>query len=398
LTRVIRRIVAPADADPGYLARRFRADGPVFRYRERGRRVVAIVGIERSGALLEKANGVLEARPLPFSKLIPRGHLRYMSDHDHEMYRRALAPVLSVETCQANEDVVRRHWAKALAASSRPHDRTGMTLGDATHRLLAFLAVGEDAGPAFAGLLRLLPVGRRPIVRRRFHTRTLGAAVRLLEAAPLDAPTFWSRARAGNDRLLDDPTFTRNFVYSLRLGAIDLAGLLHWILDELARNPDWAARCGERNVAAAVVRETLRLHRTEFLYRRARRRLRTPEVEVPRGAFLRICIAESHRDPTRFPDADSFDPSRFLSESQPARDFQPFGPASSRCLGSGLTLFLARLFVEEASRWNITVAADRPPVHDGFHWQPGSAISLSPMPSRATRPKDQAALAERRFP
>jgi len=57
--------------------------------------------------------------------------------------------------------------------------------------------------------------------------------------------------------------------------------------------------------------------------------------------------------------------------------FQPFGRGSSRCLGAGITLYLARLFAEEAGRWRIAVAADRPPVHDGFHWQPGASLTLT---------------------
>jgi hypothetical protein len=33
--------------------------------------------------------------------------------------------------------------------------------------------------------------------------------------------------------------------------------------------------------------------------------------------------------------------------------------------------------VEEASRRGLTVTADRPPVFDGFHWQPGSSLLVS---------------------
>ena len=383
LMRLIRRVSAPADADPGYLARRFRTEGPVIRYRERGRRVVAVLGLERGGALLDTADGALASRPLPFSKLIPRGHLRYMDARDHSTYRRALAPVFSVETCRANDQAVRRLWSAAIASSSGPRDRAALALSDATHAALACLAVGEVAGPELALLLRRLPVGRMPIVRRRLHAGTLAAAVGLLDSAPPGEPTFWSTAHGAAGRPVDDVTFRRIFVYALRTGAIDLAGLLHWILDALARNPDWAASCRQPGVAGAVVDETLRLHRTEFLYRRARRRIRAAGVEVPRGAFLRICVAEAHRDPLRFPDPDRFDPARFLSGPLPSDAFQPFGRGLSRCLGAGITLFLARLFAEEASHWRIAVAADRPPVYDGFHWQPGSSLTATRAPTRS---------------
>jgi cytochrome P450 len=376
LMRLIRRVSAPADADPGYLARRFRTEGPVIRYRERGRRVVAVLGLERGGALLERADGALASRPLPFSKLIPRGHLRYMDERDHSTYRRALAPLLSVETCRANEQAVRRHWAAALASSTGPRERAAVSLSDATHALLAFLAVGEAAGPELALLLRRLPVGHLPIVRRRLHAATLAAAVRLLDSVPSDEPTFWSTPHAEGSAV-DDATIRRIFVYALRTGAIDLAGLLHWILDELARNPEWAASCRRPAVAAAVVDETLRLHRTEFLYRRARRRVRAPGVEIPRGAFLRICVAEAHRDAVHFPDPDRFDPARFLSGPPPPDTFQPFGRRPARCLGAGITLYLARIFAEEASQRRLALAADCPPVHDGFHWQPGSSLTVS---------------------
>jgi cytochrome P450 len=367
----VKRLVAPADADPAYLARRFRSEGPIVRYRERGRLVVAVLGIERGNRLLDEAKGALRSPPLPFSVLIPRGHLRYMSEQDHETYRRALAPALSVEACRENETAVRQAWTEAIGASSGPAEHAARVLLEATRDALAVLGVGEAAGPAFAAFLRRLPVGRLPLVRRRHHARTLDAAVALLERA--SPGSLWSRAAVSPD----DRTLPRLFVYSLGTGATDVAGLLHWLLDELAHDPDWAARGTDPALASAIVDETLRLHRSEFLYRRADERVGATEVDVPRGALVRVCIAESHRDPDRFPDPDRFDPGRFLAGPPPAGSYQPFGRGSSRCLAAPLVLELGRLFVEEASRRRLTVTANRRPVFDGFHWQPGSSLLVS---------------------
>ncbi len=52
--------------------------GPIFKTSNFLRPTVCIVGLERGLALLREHEGSLEAPPLPFSKYVPGGLLRYM--------------------------------------------------------------------------------------------------------------------------------------------------------------------------------------------------------------------------------------------------------------------------------------------------------------------------------
>ena len=97
--------------------------------------------------------------------------------------------------------------------------------------------------------------------------------------------------------------------------------------------------------------------------------------------MLRVCVAESHRDGSVFPEPERFDPARFLDGRRPREEFMPFGAPGTSCPGAAVSIAVARVFVRELSAFRVTVAADAPPEHDGWHWRPSSRfrVALEPI-------------------
>ncbi len=52
---------------------------------------------------------------------------------------------------------------------------------------------------------------------------------------------------------------------------------------------------------------------------------------------MRACIRESHRDPTKFGEPETFDPDRFLVDRVGRDRYSPFGVDHRFCLGEQLT-------------------------------------------------------------
>jgi cytochrome P450 len=129
------------------------------------------------------------------------------------------------------------------------------------------------------------------------------------------------------------------------------------------------------------VHETLRLHQSEYLYRRAERRLAVDGHRLRRGSLLRLCVAESHRDPQVFPDPERWDPTRFVDARPPREEYMPFGAPGTSCLGAALAVQVARMFVIKLSTYRLGVAVDGPHEHDGWHWRPSGRFRVTLEPS-----------------
>ena len=117
--------------------------------------------------------------------------------------------------------------------------------------------------------------------------------------------------------------------------------------------------------------ETLRLHQSEFIQRRALRPLEIDDYRVPAGWFVRMCVRESHRDPAVFADPDAFDPDRFAGRRFSAYEYSPFGRLEHRCIGVSATLALAGCFVAAlADGYDLSVVRDGPHEFNRYHWRP----------------------------
>jgi cytochrome P450 len=184
-----------------------------------------------------------------------------------------------------------------------------------------------------------------------------------------------------SDTLLADEVSTM-----LVAGHETTALTLFWACTLLASSPQWQARMASEAasadwsgivasngravvtpglpIARAVVEETLRLYSPAFMtVRLAHRTHRVCGIEVPQGSMVMVPFWLLHRDPERWHAPDSFDPSRFLSGTQPGRfDYLPFGIGPHVCIGAQLAMLEATIVLSRLMRDNVLDPCDDAPV------------------------------------
>lgn len=100
----------------------------------------------------------------------------------------------------------------------------------------------------------------------------------------------------------------------------------------LVENPDLRERiAADRSLLPSFVDEVLRLHPPELMVPRlARQKVSLGGVDIPQGAFVRLCVACANRDPARFEA-----PAEIRLDRQFRRHFA-FGSGIHHCIGAPL--------------------------------------------------------------
>ncbi len=108
------------------------------------------------------------------------------------------------------------------------------------------------------------------------------------------------------------------------------------LYEEIEPSPEWTVPLQAVPVTEAVWKETLRLYPSvPILDRLAAREVQLGEYAIPAGANLIWSPYVMHRK--YCPDAERFDPGRFLGESTPTGGwFIPFGEGPRMCIGKSL--------------------------------------------------------------
>lgn len=234
----------------------------------------------------------------------------------------------------------------------------------------------------------LLPDGVPTLVRARralFRRRWIRLVRSIIEmrggGARVDAPRdlfdlLWQAHGSDHENLLADEVSTM-----IVAGHETTALTLFWMCTLLAKSPQWQmALASEANQAGlsaegaaaslpklvltrAVVQETLRLYSPAFMTGRlANRAHEICGTRISEGSIVLIPYWLLHRNPRWWPNPGAFDPSRFLSATEPDRcTYLPFGVGRHVCIGAQLamseaTLAMARLL----QKFAIAMTSDRP--------------------------------------
>ena len=154
---------------------------------------------------------------------------------------------------------------------------------------------------------------------------------------------------------------TGMFISMMFAGHHTTSGTAAWTLIELLRNPDVLAGVVEEldELAAeglevsyqalremprleAAVKEALRLHPPLILLlRMAKVDVEVQGFRIPAGAMVGASLSVSNRLPEAFPDAERFDPTRYLEpREEDKRDFSyiAFGGGRHKCLGNAFAI------------------------------------------------------------
>ena len=347
--------------DERYLLEQARRHGPVFKVAHFGRPIACVVGIARGTELLRSAEDHLGRGSLPFSDLIPRGFLRYMTPSDHSRYRALLARALPSELVRGAVPMIasaaKRTFVR-MAIASQPQ-AAGVApnpfLRRFTYEALIGLVFGLLAqDPRMARMLVLYPRVESATLAKvdgREVRAALAEILTIVREAADDASARLADERPPRCSLdlvarhhpdaLCDPTLLGNLVYMVETGGRDLADLLTWALKMLADQPAWLAKLevetraggedGGSDLAARIIAETLRLEQSESIMRTARRPLVIGGYHIPAGWLVRICVRESHRDPASFAEPDRFDPDRFKGSWPDSDVYAPLGIGRTAC-------------------------------------------------------------------
>jgi cytochrome P450 len=373
------------------------------------RPTVCVVGHQQGLDLLRRSDSALEVwPPAPFSAFIPRGFLRYMGQEDHRVYsqlfRTAMAAGL-METSAPYLQAETRLALRRMAIESDAEPSIGLRpipyLDRMLFAILARFFLGVSPETETFKRLRSLhgAIGIPRLTLRSRHKRVQDAVEKLTaflvdhgrqitkQTTPVsDRPScLLSEIIRLEPHRVDDPTMLGNIIYMLEAGRTDVGGLLMWVLKHLSDHPQWlkAVRMQSssppdaNDLAARVVKETLRLEQSEYLYRRASDDIDVGHFVVPKGWLIRVCIRDGHQDPAVFDRPESFNPDRFRDRNYAHGDYAPFGLFRHMCIGAQLTQEIGRCFVSELAReFALEAVEDGPPEHPRFHWEPNARFRI----------------------
>jgi sterol 14alpha-demethylase len=184
----------------------------------------------------------------------------------------------------------------------------------------------------------------------------------------------------GSARFLADEV-TGMFISMMFAGHHTTSGTAAWTLIELLRHPDELAAVDRELVdlyadgaevsyqalremprLESAIKEALRLHPPLILLLRvAKEDLEVDGFAIQAGQMVGTSPAVSNRIPEDFPDADEFQPSRYLEPRQEDRTnpwtWIPFGAGRHRCVGAAFAMMqLKAIFSVLLSDWEFELA------------------------------------------
>lgn len=392
--------------DADFFLKASRRYGPVFKTRQFLRPMVCIVGLPSGRALLRDHDADLDAPPMAFDRLVEGGYINFRDRSDHDDVKTVFGTAFSRPSVDACVPMLRNGMHHGLAAAARrsaagvdPRAEIDQLLLPLWIELFFGLRPETPESDRLRELCDVLDI-RKPVAMRerrlRGATAEANALIRrqleLLDASPrqADEHSFLAAIHRQRREMLDSPAITVNLLFILISSWADVCGLLTWLVRMLADHPVWMTRLREEttgdadawhdpsSVAARVVAETLRLEQSEHIYRRATADIQCSGHVIPRGWLIRLCIHESHRDPTIFEAPDRFDPDRFLHRDFSPDEYTPFGAYRLACPGQYLTRTIAALFVMELAEYDLRVVRDAPrQLSSWLHWAPGARFRVA---------------------
>lgn len=400
-------------SDPDFYGRQAARYGDLFKLSQFGQPMVCLVGLDRANRLLLDHDEQLVAPPLPFSRFIEGGYLRYLPEETHAHYRRFFRSLFYSEAVANGESrlaVVFRRGLTAMAEEST--SGRSAAVKPACMRMMFAAWAGlfygiDEPHPDFA---RLKALGRVIDIRkaRWASRRRVDAALHEIEAIlrrrvatftpdETATPTCFLAVLARDDlAALEDRTILGNLIYIMQVTWGDVTGLLVWTFKMLSDHPAWRERLEQavatstsagRDLATRIVQETLRLEQSEHRYRRAVTDLELDGCRIPKGWLIRMCVRESHQDARTFPNPQTFDPDRFIDRAFTRGEYAPFGAFRLACIGEKLTKTTAAIFASElVSQFEWQVVDDGPPeINSWAHNAPSPRLSVRITPRSLRR-------------
>ncbi len=372
--------------------------GDVFKMSQFGQPMVCIVGLGRANRLLLEHDKDLVAPPLPFSRFIDGGYLRYLPEQTHQHYRKFFRSMFHSDVTS----LAKPRLAATFHDGFREMAQVSADCGSAQVRKAILkmmfaawtdLFYGIDAHHAdFARLKelsRVIDIRRARWARRKRIDSALSEIETILRhqadrlmTDPTPRACFLASLARDNPEALLDRTVLGNLVYIMQVSWGDVSGLLFWTFKMLSDHPEWRHRLEaspSHELATRIIQETLRLEQSESRYRRATADIELDGFRIPKNWLIRICIRESHRNESVFPDPLTFNPDRFIGRAPTRAEYAPFGAFRLACIGEELTKHVGVQFVIAlvgGFEWSV-VSDAHPRISSWAHNAPSSTLSVN---------------------
>jgi (+)-abscisic acid 8'-hydroxylase len=412
--------------DHRFYLKQAKENGPVFKASLFFRPMICVVGADQGHELLREHGDVLRAPPVRFNRFIPGGFLRYMEGDDHARYRKLFQAGIArsvLQDCAESIESDVRDSLDSITNSSENTGDLGVNPRAAFREMLLsillrlFFGISKDAG-AFGRLCELYEkldirkaacgTAKREIEVAREIAEIVkqqadSVKKRSIEGTPAPA-SFLAEILKHEPNAACDDTVILNLVYMVQVARTDMTGLLMWVLKKMSDNFEAVEQLRLQTsdlenqprptgpqFASAIVKETLRLDQSEYLYRKAQVNIQFKGFAIPKGWLVRICIREGHRNPKIFPDPERFDPHRFVGRIYGTKEYSPLGLLGHSCLGAQLVDLVGRTFVTVlANDFDWRVVSDGPREFAAAHWATSSKFRIN---LRARQPKAAQSLA-----
>jgi len=289
---------------------------------------------------------------------------------EHRQRRKLLVPPFHGKRVQGYEQIIEEEVMREIA--TWPEGQEFETLRPMMRITLNAIlrAVFGARGAALDELRELLPpavvLGSRiavlpPVARRaigrwspgaRFlqYRRRYDAVIDTLIADARADPEFEQRsdvlslllqARYDDGEPISDRHVADELLTLLTAGHETTATTLAWTVERLRRHPRLLARlnqeldAGGSQLRQATIWEVQRTRPVvDATIRRTKQRIRLGEWVVPEGHSVIVSIGLAHASESSFPDAQTFNPDRFLDSPPDTYTWIPFGGGVRRCVGA----------------------------------------------------------------
>ncbi|MGT2532569.1 cytochrome P450 [Streptomyces nojiriensis] len=291
-----------------------------------------------------------------------------------------------IDIDRAMPAVANRALARTMFSSRLPAETTGQITEDTTtlmnsviQRMLTPAPFDRAPTPGHLRYERARRRLRQTVTGIVADRRADGAVDHDLLSALLSAAD--PETTGDGPRSLTDEEIADQLVTFFIAGTETTAGLLSWVLYELARHPGiqerlhahtdgvlrgrlpQAAELPALTYTEQVINESLRLHSPVWLLTRTvTTDARLGGVRLPAGTAIAISPYTVHWNPALHPRPRAFDPDRWNSRSADRSAYLPFGSGPRRCIGDRFALREAAVVLSVLiSSWRFAMVTERPP-------------------------------------
>jgi cytochrome P450 len=391
-------------ADPkGFVERRAKRYGPIYRSHAFGQSNISLIGPEANELVLLDSERLFSSAlgwGVLLGRVFPRG-LMLLDFDEHRLHRRALSVAFKSGPMQSYLRQLNAGIAKGLA--QWPHEcdfKFYPAVKQLTLDLAATSFLGEELGPQFEAVkhaFMAMVAASIAVVRAPLPGTRMGRGVRgrTLIVDYFNRQIPLRRERGGSDlfsqlcratwedgSLLSNADIVDHMSFLMMAAHDTLTSSLTSFVYRLAANPTWQervraevrglglaadeplpfSRLDDLPLTEMAFKEAMRLAPpVPSLPRRAVRDFEFMNYRIPAGAGVNINPLYTHHMPQIWPEPERYDPARFDTEVSRARHkfaFVPFGGGAHMCLGLNFAYMQAKCFAWHfLDRFQVSIAS-----------------------------------------